>query len=136
MWKGFSPYKFFRGSFDCAFRSAPPQVWNLWIGVTIHFLFREFHKLFVVIDVFFLHRYKTKRLLNSHHISHTEFQHKCTLCDKTYRKKASLKMHMESHTGLISKPYICDVCSKGFRKNCDLVVCLKFSATFYSNPIA
>lgn len=51
--------------------------------------------------------YKTKRLLNSHHIRHTEFQHKChkcKQCEKSFRKKASLRIHMESNTGLIIKP--------------------------------
>lgn len=31
---------------------------------------------------------------------------------------------MEYHTGLIAKPFVCDVCGKGFRINANLVVCL------------
>lgn len=72
--------------------------------------------------IHFYCRYKTKRLLGKHQITHTEYEHKCTECDRAFRKKASLRVHMESHTGVINKPLFCDVCGKSFRKNYELTV--------------
>lgn len=61
-----------------------------------------------------------------------EFQHKCTQCEKAFRKKSSLTKHMEYHTGSIAKPFVCDYCEKGFRLNANLAVCLHIFCCFFS----
>lgn len=81
----------------------------------------------VLISILYIIQYifsfKTERLLKSHQKSHTEHQFKCTQCEKSFRHKHSLEKHKEYHTGSIAKPFICDICGKGFRINANLVVC-------------
>lgn len=67
-------------------------------------------------------RYKTKLSLKRHLISHTEFEHECSECDRKFRKKQSLRAHMETHSGVINRPHVCDFCGKGFRRNANLMV--------------
>lgn len=68
--------------------------------------------------------YKTKHSLNVHLVTHTEYEFKCTLCEKLFRHKRSLDAHMEYHSGAIEKPFVCDICEKSFRRNFDLRVCI------------
>lgn len=58
-------------------------------------------------NLFLFVKYKTRRLLKKHQITHTDFEHECTLCEKAFRKKGSLRIHME-------------VCGKAFRQNYEL----------------
>lgn len=61
--------------------------------------------------------------MQDHRKTHTdELEYKCNQCDKAFRKKISLRRHLEYHTGSIVKPFICDFCGKGFRLNANLVV--------------
>lgn len=69
-------------------------------------------------------RFKRKRTMQDHRKTHTdELEYKCTQCEKAFRKKISLRRHLEYHSGEIVKPFICDFCGKGFRLNANLVVC-------------
>lgn len=63
----------------------------------------------------------TTDLLNSRIISfHIIFSicidkrklYKCDLCDRSFLRKTSIKVHRKSHTG--EKPYSCNHCSKAF----------------------
>lgn len=61
--------------------------------------------------------------MQDHRKTHTdELEYKCTQCEKAFRKKISLRRHLEYHSGEIVKPFICDFCGKGFRLNANLVV--------------
>lgn len=67
--------------------------------------------------------FKRKRTMQDHRKTHTTaHEYKCDQCDKTFRKKRSLKLHMEYHSGEIVKPFPCDFCGKTFRLNANLVV--------------
>lgn len=48
--------------------------------------------------------FKTRNAYDGHIITHNEdAMHKCTICDKSYRQAASLRCHMLSHTGEVSR---------------------------------
>lgn len=65
--------------------------------------------------------------MQDHRKTHTDdLEYKCNQCEKAFRKKISLRRHLEYHTGSIVKPFICDFCGKGFRLNANLVVCILF----------
>lgn len=42
----------------------------------------------------------------------------CEVCKKGYVSKASLKIHMRTHTN--ERPFSCDFCGKAFRQSGDL----------------
>ncbi|XP_035211892.1 protein sister of odd and bowel-like [Stegodyphus dumicola] len=44
--------------------------------------------------------------------------YRCTYCPHFSNRKGNLKYHMRIHTG--ERPFSCRICSKGFRRNCDL----------------
>lgn len=67
-------------------------------------------------------RFKMEKHLDVHRLTHTASKFKCNQCDKTYRSKFSLQKHLELHTGSIAKPFVCDICGTGFRRNADLKV--------------
>lgn len=69
----------------------------------------------------FFNRFKIKNGLYNHRKKHTDFQHKCKKCGKAFRKRVSLRRHLEYHTGTIVKPFVCDFCGKSFRLNINLV---------------
>lgn len=71
--------------------------------------------------------FKTKKILKAHSMTHTEYEFKCTQCEKLFRHKRSLEKHMEYHTGAIVKSFVCDVCGKAFRRNPDLLVCNRWN---------
>lgn len=81
--------------------------------------------------------FKIKNGLYEHRKRHTEYQHSCKQCGKAFRKRISLRRHLEYHSGSIVKPFVCDVCSKPFRLNFNLVVCFCFQngniLKFYEN---
>lgn len=79
-----------------------------------------------------LNSYKSQKLLQRHQKSHTEFEHACEVCDKKFRYKHSLRLHMETHTGVINKPQICDFCGKGFRQKYELRVWANRSNTIFN----
>lgn len=60
--------------------------------------------------------------LRRHHLIHTDVRHKCTQCDRSFRTTYSLKKHVETHTGTIPRPFVCDFCQMGFRHRMDLKV--------------
>lgn len=71
----------------------------------------------------FFGRFKRKRTMQDHRKTHTdELEYKCDQCEKAFRKKISLRRHLEYHSGSVAKPFVCDFCEKGFRLNANLVV--------------
>lgn len=66
--------------------------------------------------------FKVKGNLKTHHLTHLDAQHRCNECHKAFKSKYSLKMHLETHTGVVTKPHVCDFCGKGFRTNAELQV--------------
>lgn len=76
------------------------------------------------VSMFF--RFKIEGHLKKHRLTHIEVpQFKCDQCDKAFRVKNSLKKHLETHTGVVAKPHICDYCGMGFRHNVNLKVFIK-----------
>ncbi|XP_044767005.1 zinc finger protein 615-like isoform X2 [Coccinella septempunctata] len=47
-----------------------------------------------------------------------EANFKCEICNRCYTTKKILKKHLGTHTGI--KSFVCSVCGKKFRHNCDL----------------
>lgn len=72
----------------------------------------------------FLFRFKLSSLLGKHRKTHIESQFKCDQCGKQFRSINSLNYHLESHTGVIAKPFACDFCPSTFRMNRHLQVCI------------
>lgn len=46
------------------------------------------------------------------HVLLVHKQFMCSICDKTYTRRDSLKLHMNSHTG--AKPFKCEFCGMTF----------------------
>lgn len=76
-------------------------------------------------------RFKIECQLRKHSSTHTDSKFKCDKCEKTFHTKQSLKKHLEIHSGFIARPFKCEFCSTGFRRNVDLkVICRPFYYTF------
>ena len=58
-----------------------------------------------------------KDALRSHikYVHLNQLIHKCSLCDKAFKKAVTLKEHMASHTGSVL--YTCTYCPKTFNSN-------------------
>lgn len=65
--------------------------------------------------------YKTKQKLIHHRTSHFEPTVPCIMCDKLFRDKRSLDMHVNV-THNEERPKKCETCGKGFKKNYTLKV--------------
>lgn len=46
-------------------------------------------------------------------MKHSNVQHKCDYCDKSFKNKENQLIHMRTHTG--ERPYICGTCGMSFR---------------------
>ncbi|XP_023029463.1 uncharacterized protein [Leptinotarsa decemlineata] len=55
---------------------------------------------------------KTRSAFIHHRLKHDEKKFQCQLCDKAYRTKAVLKVHMDTHAN--KRQHLCNVCGKGF----------------------
>ncbi|RXG68538.1 Zinc finger and BTB domain-containing protein 20 [Armadillidium vulgare] len=67
-----------------------------------------------------------KRHVMFKHTGEKPFQ--CTICDKSFTVKQTLKIHMRTHTG--EKPYLCSLCSKRFTHKVSLNIHLKKTHRF------
>ena len=56
--------------------------------------------------------------MRSHEITHEEPQFKCSFCGKMVKNMSTLVFHEREHTG--ERPFVCDVCGKGFKASCSL----------------
>lgn len=122
MWRQLSPTRRFDQSLtDCPFGNQAMEMWYLRIRV------KQSKRNSITLDnnswllCNLSIRYKLKCILNAHLKSHTKFEFKCNQCEKVFRKKISLKRHLEYHTGTVVKPFACDYCDKTFRLNFNLV---------------
>ena len=50
-----------------------------------------------------------------------EKPHRCTLCDKTFKIKSQLDIHIR-HNHTHERPYKCDVCPKGIKITCSVII--------------
>lgn len=60
---------------------------------------------------------KVKPPTSAHNKNPTKF-YSCSICDKKFIKKASLNVHMSTHTNI--RPYMCQTCSKSFTMQWEL----------------
>lgn len=81
------------------------------------------HFRFSIESIFVGSSLKTRDRLSRHQTTHSEFEYECVECEKKFRSKYYLRIHMETHTGIMNKPYICDICETGFRHKYLLMVC-------------
>lgn len=61
-------------------------------------------------------------LTNHHRRAHTNEEYTCDQCGKVYRYKFNFNKHLETHSGVISRPFVCEFCGVGFRRNMELKV--------------
>ena len=65
-------------------------------------------------------RFLKKRLLNEHNFSHTGAKlYQCKECPKAFRYRKNFKLHLEIHTEVVSRSYLCEVCLKTFTSQYD-----------------
>lgn len=71
-------------------------------------------------------RFKTVIRLQTHcRLLHKNRRFNCTQCDKSFHYKRHLEYHLERHAGKVPakpKPFVCNVCGKGFVSNSVLAV--------------
>lgn len=61
--------------------------------------------------------YKQKSHLDRHvQATHQNIRHECNLCEKSFSKSWSLKMHQFSHSKVQDLPYKCSLCSINFHR--------------------
>uniref|UniRef100_H3CWT6 C2H2-type domain-containing protein n=1 Tax=Tetraodon nigroviridis TaxID=99883 RepID=H3CWT6_TETNG len=66
-------------------------------------------------------RFATRKNLNTQVTleGNTEEEIKCLECEKEFRKKADLRLHMRVH--MDRKPFLCHFCGQIFSRDCDLI---------------